>query len=483
MVTQFSSQAEHQYLYDSITNQILRYSDESGAPEDSHDGTLSPELEKTLGDFGVTPHMTTAIAANIEEESLRRDLDKGWKSLNLSITEECNNRCTYCIYSGAYYYERCHAHRFMNWETVKKAVDLYIAHSAHVETRWITFYGGEPLLNWDVIVQAVAYVQERSPRTHLHISTNGILLDEAKIGYIISHGISLNISYDGPKNVHDSYRVSADGQGTWDRLMTVFDTIRHMDPAYFNSQLRLICTVAPPYNLPQISEYFEKNPALKERLFFVGQVDPHDTAFFNDMSPIERKLLEEIKKYHADTIRQEYIKACQQGEGKDHFGKYLYEPMLRLIHNRVMHPGPVRRLMGCCFPGEHQVFVTIDGNLYPCQRCGGCNFMKIGTLDGGLDADGIVRHINDFIGTCQEQCSTCWCCHLCTHCYVTGKKGEEPDPARREEACEATRRYIRECLKIYTSVREVSPDAFDFLLDDGQAPEVYDVNVEKCRIV
>jgi len=479
MITLFDSQSGTRYVYDSLTNQILDYTGDACGD----DGAYTADFMASLRECGIHPDGKAEIAKEISTETLRRDLDDGWKSLNLSITEECNNRCRYCIYSGDYYYERCHAHRSMGWETVRKAVDLYLEHSARVETKWITFYGGEPLLNWEVIVKTVEYVKVRAPHTHIHISTNGVLLDDEKVDYIISRGISLNISCDGPQELHDAWRVTADGRGTWERLMSVLEMIREKGPAYFASQVRLICTVAPPYDLPRIGAFFEEYPCLKERLFFVGQVDPHDTAFFDTMTPEERSCLEGMKTRAAEENRRDFIRAGQEGRAASHFGRYFYESMLRLIHTRVMNPGPMRRLLGCCFPGEHQVFVSMDEKLYPCQRCGGCRFMEMGTLDRGLDTDAIIGYIEGFIEGCQGHCTGCWCSHLCTHCYITGKKGAEVDRERKEEACEATRRYVRECLEIYTSVLEVRPDAFDYLLEEPQSPEVYDLGNAKCRIV
>ncbi|MGV8121353.1 MAG: radical SAM protein [Candidatus Xenobiia bacterium LiM19] len=477
MITTFSSESGNRYLYDSITGRIIDYDGESGSEME----TFNPRFVKDLAEFDINPYAKADILTTINANDIHGDLKNRWKSLNLCITEECTNRCLYCIHSYTHIHKRSSRNRHMPWETVKKAIDMYLEHSRDMDARWITFYGGEPLLNWDVIVRAVEYLQDKASHVRVHISTNGVLLDRKKIEYLISNSISVNISLDGPEDVHDLYRVTSDGCATWFRIISALNEIKRLNPEYYGSHVRLLCTIAPPYDLLRIGEFFNTHPHLKEILFNVRQVDQND-IFITRMDPEMRSLGDRVKRLFEEALKKRYINAGQLGKASEHFGGFLYENVLRSIHNRVMNPGPSSKLPGSCFPGEHQIYVSLDGTLYPCQRCGGCSFMPMGTLNDGLDTDLTLKYIEDSLETCRQKCTSCWCCHLCSQCHISGKKGEKYDEERKEQACRATRKYISECLEIYTSILEARPDGLDFLSRSGRSREVHALSSVKCRI-
>ena len=465
MIAGFVSQSGTSYLYDSVTNQIVRYD----GPALSDDGARGPALDAALARLGIDPRATVPLAAAPSAEVMAAWLERGWKTLNLCASEDCNNRCTYCLHSGLYPYERRHRPRSMSLETARKALDLYLAHAGGVKRKRVTLFGGEPLLNWPLVVDVVEQVEARAPGTQLQICTNGQLLDETRAAYAVAHDICLSISLDGPQEVHDAWRVTGTGRGTWARVMSVLEHIRQLSPRYYESQVRLVCTVAPPYNLPDLAAFFDAHPFLRSRLFRVTDVEDNDNEFLTSMAPDEREELEDTRRAHAEALRRDFVSAARAGDGARHLGALVFGPTLRLIHSRTMQPGPLPALLGACIPGVQQVYVSVDGCLYPCQTCGSGSFMPIGTLEHGIDVQAVIGHVERFRAGCLEMCGQCWCSRFCRHCYISGRVGDHVDDARTRSACEVTRRRIRSGLEIYASVLEARPDAFDFLCEPPPA--------------
>lgn len=458
MITGFRAESGTAYVYDSVTNQIVRH---GGAPVPD-DGTCRPDLEAALAGLGIGPRSVTPLDLTLPAE-VRASLERGWKRLNLCVSEDCNNRCTYCLHSGLYPYERKHRARSMSLETARKAVDLYLGHAGGTEARAVVLFGGEPLLNWSLVVDVVERLEASAPGAQVQICTNGQLLDETRLAYVVEHGVSLSISLDGPQGAHDAWRVTADGRGTWARVTAVLERLHTLHPRYFESKVQLAATVAPPYDLPATGAFFAAHHTLGCRVIRVAELEPHDNTLLDHLTPEERESTEATRRAHADRLRRNYVSAAREGRALGHFGGYFYEPTLRAIHNRTMFPGPTRGLLGACVPGVEQVFVSVDGRLYPCQTCGSADFMPVGSLEEGLDVEAVLGHVEAFRAWCQEKCGHCWACRFCKHCYISHRKGNRLDEERAQTACEATRQQLRSCLEIYVSVRETRPDAFDFL--------------------
>lgn len=190
---------------------------------------------------------------SVEEEkeltkNLRRDITDakidGMLSdvchLVLTLTEKCNLQCKYCLYSGAYSKShRLHSNKSMGLDTAEKAVDLCLLHAGRASRKTtireisIGFYGGEPLLEMDLLKAIVSYVEKESSRLGLRalfsfipsLSTNGLLLNDSTVDYLVKNNVSIAVSIDGPRMLHDRFRVTASQKGSW---QTVMDNLRRL---------------------------------------------------------------------------------------------------------------------------------------------------------------------------------------------------------------------------------------------------------------
>ena len=162
-------------------------------------------------------------------------MERKLSKITLQVTQNCNFRCKYCIYSeDTNKKQRSHSQESMSWDTAKEAVDFLLMHSIDSKDINIGFYGGEPLLAFDLIKDVVAYAEKvfKGKKLTYNMTSNATLLDEEKIDFLIEHDISLMISLDGPKKINDLNRVYPDGSGTYDTIMKKIQLIYSKYPEY-----------------------------------------------------------------------------------------------------------------------------------------------------------------------------------------------------------------------------------------------------------
>ncbi len=141
--------------------------------------------------------------------------------ITLQVTQNCNLHCSYCAYSGNYE-NRSHKALNMDIETAKKGIDYLIEHSPDNEIVDIGFYGGEPLLTFNLIKECVAYAEKKAEGKNMmfNLTTNGTLIKPEMIDFFEKHNVSITISIDGPREIHDLNRKFAhSGTGSFDIMM------------------------------------------------------------------------------------------------------------------------------------------------------------------------------------------------------------------------------------------------------------------------
>ena len=166
----------------------------------------------------------------IAKEVLFAPMDKNYKmaiedrpiikALCINIAHDCNLRCQYCFAGqGGYGQWRM----LMSFDVARRAVDFLIAHSGPREHCELDFFGGEPLMNWHVVQQTIDYVHKQEKKhgkkIKMSLTTNGLLLDKEKVKYLTDNHISLILSLDGRKEMHDRMRPGVHGEGTYDEIV------------------------------------------------------------------------------------------------------------------------------------------------------------------------------------------------------------------------------------------------------------------------
>jgi len=337
------------------------------------------------------------------------------RKICLQVTQQCNFRCNYCVYSGGYE-NRKHSAKRMNWITAKKGIDFLISHSKDSSRLDVGFYGGEPLLEFDLIKKAMNYATEAAEGKSVtfNITTNGSLLTEEIARFLLKYNTTVVVSIDGPKDIHDKNRVfAANGCGT-------FDTV-------YNNVKAIIRNV----------------PDIKERLFFSMVIDPAiQLNCLNEFVATEVDLFKDINfraGFISDNYRRNELKATEDFQRDWQYSKFIYflslfdrvryksseilrgscQPLLNFISDSKLSYSSLPKKghhSGPCIPGQLRLFMSTGGDFFPCERVSEkSEIMKIGNVDEGFNIDKVSALLN--LGKLTENnCKNCFAFRGCSIC-------------------------------------------------------------------
>ena len=237
------------YVYDRSSNIIIRVEeDEYPAFQKLENGKEDDETAALLAKYRGQGICRENVLEKIEHpatQTLSYHLEHRVQKVTLQLTQNCNLRCDYCAYSGKYN-QRTHNSGRMSLDTVKKSIDYAIEHSDGVENLNIGFYGGEPLLEFENLKNAVEYVDEKyhGRKVNYSITTNGTIMSDEIVKFLMEHDFSVLISLDGPKELHNKNRVFANGEGSFDKIMQNLRYVKDNYPIFFEKIS--FNTVVPP---------------------------------------------------------------------------------------------------------------------------------------------------------------------------------------------------------------------------------------------
>lgn len=318
------------------------------------------------------------------------------KSMCLNIAHDCNLRCEYCFAAQG---DFGGGRMLMPWKVAKSAIDFLIEKSANRHNLEVDFFGGEPLMNFDVVKQTVEYARSLEKKHHKNfrftITTNGLLLSDDKIDFINRKMSNCILSFDGRKSVHDRLRVRVDGSGCYDSILPKFQ--------------KLVAQRGKE------KEYYVRGTFTKYNLDFTKDVQHLLDLGFNEISmePVvsEERLDYSVKEEDLPRIFEEYdtlsdliIQRSKEGKPFD-----FYHFMIDLNQG----PCAIRRLRGCSCGNEY-VAITPSGEIYPCHQFVGQEEWKMGNvLDGTLN----LEMKDNFSLTnvySKPECKNCWAKFYCS---------------------------------------------------------------------
>lgn len=329
------------------------------------------------------------------------------KALCLHVAHTCNLNCSYCFASqGKYHGDRA----LMSFETGKQALDFLIAHSGTRTNLEVDFFGGEPLMNWDVVKQLVAYARSQEPIHHkkfrFTLTTNGILIDDDVIDFANREMSNVVLSLDGRKEVHDRLRVDYAGNGSYDRIVPKFQKLVEArgDKSYY---IRGTFTHANPDFSNDI--FHMADLGFKELSMEPVVCAPDDPAALTEADlPV---LFEQY-----EILAKEMLRRRKEGRG---FTFYHY--MIDLTGGPCIY----KRISGCG-SGTEYMAVTPWGELFPCHQFVGDSQYSLGNIWDGVTNTALrddFKHCNAYA---RPECKDCWAKLYCSGgcaanaCHATG---------------------------------------------------------------
>jgi uncharacterized protein len=354
----------------------------------------------------------------------------------------------------------------MTFDVAKKAVDFYIERAGGQPDDFpaITFYGGEPLLRFDLLKQVVQYVKARlkDKKTWFSFTSNGTLLGRKEImEFLVENNVSLSVSLDGPKSIHDRYRRFGNNRGTFDRVMTNLERLKEYNPEYFTRKVAFSVVLSPPYDFAGIIDFFYKEAlfegvnGIRNRPRF-NPVDPYETTFFNDLhledyqAAFRQEIGSLMDNYRSAMIAGTYDELTME---KELFVKSFH----RIAFRKMTDLGDSFRPRGTCIPGQRRIFVSVDGTFYMCERVGS-NY-RIGDIHKGFDYERIYEYFQEYDRFFKD-CGSCWALRLCGKCFNNIRKGDRFDIERREDFCRGMKKSIEKQLTVFSEIIERNPGAF-----------------------
>lgn len=317
------------------------------------------------------------------------------KALCLHVAHTCNLNCSYCFASqGKYQGERA----VMSFEVGKRALDFLVEHSGSRRNLEVDFFGGEPLMNFDVVKQLVAYARsiekEKGKNFRFTLTTNGVLIDDDVIDFANREMSNVVLSLDGRKEVHDRYRVDYAGNGSWEKIVPKFQKLVAVRGGK-NYYMRGTFTHANPDFLKDIETMLELGFTELSMEPVVCAPDSPSALTKEDL-PI---VLEQYEKLAELMLRR-------RREGKP-FTFYHY--MIDLKGGPCVY----KRVSGCG-SGTEYMAVTPWGDLYPCHQFVGEEAFKLGNVFDGVMNLETQKEFAACNVYSRPECADCWAKLYCS---------------------------------------------------------------------
>lgn len=447
----FKSRLGKRYLYESSTNTIFEADDESLTALGSVEGDTS--LLRRLGDDFYSEYFSDVEGAAFS--LLRDDMVPGEATcpeiLVLELTQQCNFRCEYCIYSGKYHFERTHSSIQMNEGTIDLVCAEFFEGKRHPD--YVSFYGGEPLLCFDLIRRLCDKLEGRGIRPKYSITTNGsLVLRDSVLQFLYEHDFHINMSYDGLN--HDRYRRMTNGAATSGVVMRALETIAGLDEDYFASNVTISATLAPPYQLLDNYHHFSQHRLLSRLGVSVNLVNEGDNSFMDGFDLSEQR---SMLARDARCLADEYI--TYEGSVPKFLISLFASSALR-IDDREMSLQTHSYPPGQCVVGGHRLFVTATGKKFTCERVG--NYGCLGRLgEDKKDIAAYERVIGDMSDYFDSHCQSCHLVRVCDMCCSALRRGSAlKDDELASQECEDRRRWYDMIFYVYLSRKELGKGVF-----------------------
>ncbi len=348
------------------------------------------------------------------------------KALCLHVAHTCNLNCAYCFASqGRFHGDRA----LMSFEVGKQALDYLIAHSGTRRNLEVDFFGGEPLMNFDVVKGLVAYARsvekEKGKNFRFTLTTNGMLIDDEVIDFANREMSNVVLSLDGRKTVHDRFRVDYAGRGSYETIVPKFQklveargnrgyymrgTFTHFNPDFTNDVFHMADLGFTELSMePVVCAPDDPSALTKEDIEIVKQ---------------------EYEKLAVDMLRRK----------KEGHPITFYHYMLDLEGGPCIY----KRISGCG-SGTEYMAVTPWGDLYPCHQFVGDEKYKLGNVWDGVINTALREEFRACNAYARPDCADCWAKLYCSGgCAANAYHATGSIRGVYEPGCELFRKRI-EC--------------------------------------
>jgi uncharacterized protein len=398
-----------------------------------------------------------------------RDALANTPQVTFELTDRCNMQCKYCGYGSLYSAFDRRDYSNMPFQTAKAVIDYLFTlwnsplNRSHERNIYMSFYGGEPLLNFPLIEEMVAYINGLPAHHNRFIFTmtsNGVLIDKYA-DFLARHNIKLLISLDGNER-NNSYRVFKNGDPTFAKIVENVEKLRLRHPAYFENSVNFNAVFHNRNSIVEIHRFFKekfgKFPAVRhlstsgineerKKEFWAMYANVDDSLKeAEDYSVIEREMLTKLPSSESLSFFLHYN--CS-------FSSHDYNQLLAPEADCSVQP------TGTCFPFAKKVFVTAKGLLLPCEKISFRHYL--GQVKGDkveLDFEEIAARYNKMYAQLLSTCRRCIGNYACLQCLFHLSKDDSMESCQGFMTIGQYREFIGELVS-YTIE---NPDLYSNIL-------------------
>ncbi len=394
-------------------------------------------------------------------------LSNAMTGLTVYVTTRCNLACSYCIYGGNYGRYPEFVRTDMSWKAAKAMVDFLVERSSESQTIRLDFFGGEPLLAFDLIRRSLGYLKSRvTPRgseVEATIASNGTIMTREILDFLRGERIYLQFSIDGDRDVHDSRRrFRGSGRGSFDRVLKNLELVHKSDPEYFAHFIRIKCVLTLD-TLGRADDPTFGHPLLKalndEGFLSLVVQEPNydarrDSAFFREIRRIGQKLLAAHGLATLDQLLA-LLTARERSFFELTFGQFYDIQAVNKFYFGSSRKVPFTK---GCLMGSGDGAVDPGGNIRVCHKA--TSFIIGNVIEGRWDFDRIWDLYSRLYRGASE-CSSCFVQRFCELCFEKLDGGDWD--RSRGQFCDFTRRQYALSFSFFLRILERNPQIWQDL--------------------
>lgn len=380
------------------------------------------------------------------------------------VTTQCNLACSYCIYGGEYGRYEPLSQTPMSWETARRMLDFLVFRSRQSKTLRLDFFGGEPLMAFDLVRRSVEYAKSNigsgGPEVSVTIASNGTILTDEILEFLLAHKVYLQFSIDGEKDVHDrERRFRNGGRGSYDLVLENLDRIHRRHPAYFREYIRIksVMTMAA---VGLEEDGFLEHPLIKAVEETGGLTvlmkEPHfdlaqDSDFFDQLHCLGRRLLERNGVKTLSDLLQP-LPLRQRAFFHHTFAEFMEVQAVNKVLLGHSEEVPFRK---GCLMGYQEGAVHPNGDISICHKA--TSFVVGNVTEGRWNFDRIWE-LHSLLHEEWPECESCLAQRFCDLCYekLDGERGSWAEA--RARYCQFTRQKYHVVFEYMLRILDRNPE-------------------------
>jgi uncharacterized protein len=391
-----------------------------------------------------------------DAETVERVLTTELGGFTVFVTQRCNLACSYCIYGGRYRRYDALSDETMSWETARNMLEFLLGNSRNAPSLRLDFFGGEPLLAFDLIARSVEYLEGRldgGKELQTSVSTNGTILTDEIMAFLLRHGTYIQFSLDGEKESHDRKRpFRGGGRSSYEAALASLQRLHDRDAGYVRDRVRIKSVVSPD-TIDVDSSAFYSHPVVKlvsdegHLSMVVVETDydvQRDGAFFAALDEMRRWL---CARSGLQTLEELLAPLNPKQKAFYHhtFADFYEVQAINKVHFGASNEVWFRK---GCLTGYRDGAVMPDGTIVVCHKA---TSFPIGNVNEGHWDFDRLHDLHRRLNQPWPACSSCFVQRFCDLCFE--KMGGAADwDADRKRFCAFTRRRY---LAVFGTMLEV----------------------------